>query len=106
RLFAMDCRVKPGNDHGALLLPQPAGLPLHPMTATLPFWFSLAIKMAVTASFVVAASFIAQRSGPLIGAMVATLPISAGPVYVFLALDYDAAFIAQSAVASIVINGI
>lgn len=76
------------------------------MTATLPFWFSLAIKMAITASFVVAASFIAQRSGPLIGAMVATLPISAGPVYVFLALDYDAAFIAESAVASIVINGI
>lgn len=76
------------------------------MTATLPFWLSLAIKMAITASFVVAASFIAQRSGALVGAMVATLPISAGPVYVFLALDYDAAFISQSAVASIVINGI
>jgi hypothetical protein len=76
------------------------------MSATLPFWLSLAIKMAITASFVVAASFIAQRAGVLVGAMVATLPISAGPVYVFLALDYDAAFISQSAVASIVINGI
>jgi hypothetical protein len=76
------------------------------MTATLPLWLSLAVKMAITASFVVAASFIAQRSGALVGGLVATLPISAGPVYVFLALDYDAAFISQSALASIVINAI
>jgi len=76
------------------------------MSATLPFWLTLAVKMAITASFVVAASFIAQRSGALVGGLVATLPISAGPVYVFLALDYDAAFISQSALASIVINGV
>ena len=34
------------------------------------------------------------------GALVATLPISAGPSYVFLALDHDAAFIAEGALAS------
>jgi hypothetical protein len=37
---------------------------------------------------------------------VATLPVSAGPVYVFLALDHGPAFISVSAVASLVsING-
>src|SRR5919204_3230123 len=65
------------------------------------FILSLALKMAITAIFVVAASFIAERSGPLIGAMVATLPIAAGPSYVFLALDHDAQFIADSTITSI-----
>ena len=36
----------------------------------------------------------------------ATLPVSAGPVYVFLALDHDAAFISASAVASLALNAI
>ena len=40
----------------------------------------------------------------MIGALVATLPISAGPSYVFLALDHDSAFIAQGALASLPIN--
>ena len=60
--------------------------------------------MAVTAAFVVSASVITERSGPVIGALVATLPISAGPSYVFLALDHDAAFIAEGALASLPIN--
>ncbi len=60
--------------------------------------------MAVAAAFVVSASFVAERAGPAIGALVATLPISAGPSYVFLALDHDANFIAQGALASLPIN--
>jgi len=60
--------------------------------------------MAVTAAFVVSASIITERAGPVIGALVATLPISAGPSYVFLALDHDAAFIAEGALASLPIN--
>ena len=60
--------------------------------------------MAVAAAFVVAASIITERSGPAIGALVATLPVSAGPAYVFLALDHDDAFIARSALASLPIN--
>ena len=60
--------------------------------------------MAVAAAFVVAASIITERSGPVIGALVASLPISAGPAYVFLALDHDAAFIADGALASLPIN--
>ena len=60
--------------------------------------------MAITAAFVVSASVITERSGPVIGALIATLPISAGPSYVFLALDHDAAFIAEGALASLPIN--
>jgi hypothetical protein len=68
------------------------------------FLLTLALRMAVTAAFVVTASIITERSGPVIGALVATLPISAGPSYLFLALDHDAAFIAQGALASLPIN--
>jgi hypothetical protein len=71
------------------------------MSADLLFWLSLALKMAVTAGFVVFAAMVAERAGAAIGALVATLPIAAGPAYFFVALDHDAAFISQSAIGSI-----
>src|SRR5579863_375543 len=74
------------------------------MSGELVFWLALAIKMAVTALFVSVATIIAERLGAVAGALVATLPVSAGPVYVFLALDHDAAFISASAVASLALN--
>src|ERR1700760_3608328 len=74
------------------------------MSSDLTFLLLLILRMAVAAGFVVSASFIAERSGPALGALVATLPISAGPSYVFLALDHDAAFIAEGALASLPIN--
>lgn len=74
------------------------------MSPDLTFILSLALRMAVAAAFVVTASFITERSGPAIGALVATLPVSAGPSYFFLAVDHDDAFIAQSAVASLPMN--
>jgi len=74
------------------------------MSPDLAFILTLALRMAVTAAFVVTASVITERSGPVIGALVATLPISAGPSYVFLALDHDAAFIGEGALASLPIN--
>jgi hypothetical protein len=70
------------------------------------FALTLIVKMAITAAFVLAATVTAERAGPLIGGLVATLPIGAGPVYVFLALDHDAHFIAQSAVGSLAINAV
>ena len=76
------------------------------MSLDLAFLFTLALRMAVTAAFIVTASIITERSGPVIGALVATLPISAGPSYVFLALDHDAAFIAEGALASLPINAV
>jgi hypothetical protein len=74
------------------------------MSPELAFLLTLGLRMAITAAFVVTASVITERSGPVIGALVATLPISAGPSYVFLALDHDAAFIAEGALASLPIN--
>ena len=74
------------------------------MSPELAFLLTLALRMAITAAFIVTASIITERSGPVIGALIATLPISAGPSYVFLALDHDAAFIAEGALASLPIN--
>ena len=74
------------------------------MSPDLYFALTLIVKMAVTAGFLLVATVTAERAGPLIGGLVATLPISAGPVYIFLAIDHDAHFIAQSALGSLVTN--
>lgn len=74
------------------------------MPPDLYFALTLAVKMAVTAGFVVAATVTAERVGPLVGGLVATLPLGAGPVYVFLALDHGAHFIGESAIGSLAIN--
>jgi hypothetical protein len=74
------------------------------MSLDLHFILFLLLRMAIAAAFVVTASVITERSGPVIGALIATLPVSAGPSYVFLAIDHDAAFIAQGALASLPIN--
>jgi hypothetical protein len=68
------------------------------------FALTLIVKMAITAGFVLAATVTAERAGPLVGGLVATLPLGAGPVYVFLALDHGASFVAASAVNSLAIN--
>ena len=82
----------------------PPWLNMHFASPEFVFWSETALKMAVTALFVSVATVIAERLGPTVGALVATLPVSAGPVYVFLALDHDAAFISMSAVASLALN--
>ena len=89
-----DRRVKPGDDNRNEMPPD--------------FYFALTliVKMAVTAGFVLAATAAAERAGPLVGGLVASLPLGAGPVYVFLALDHDAHFIAASAVGSLAINNV
>ncbi len=79
-------------------------VPSMEMSPDLLFLLTLVLRMVITAAFVVSASIITERSGPVIGALVATLPISAGPSYVFLSLDHSASFIAESALASLPIN--
>src|ERR1700743_909866 len=74
------------------------------MSPDLSFLLILALRMAVAAAFVVAACFITERAVPEICALVAPLQIPAGPAYAFLALDHDAAFIAQGALTSLPIN--
>jgi len=76
------------------------------MSPDLLFWLALAVKMAITAGFVVLATATAERAGALVGALVATLPIAAGPAYAFLALDHDVPFIATSALASLAVNAV
>jgi hypothetical protein len=58
----------------------------------------------LTASLVLSASVLANRLGPFWGGLVASLPVSAGPTYVFLALDHDPGFVATSALASAATN--
>jgi hypothetical protein len=74
------------------------------MPADLYFALTLFVKMAVTAAFVVGATVTAERAGPLVGGLASTLPLGSGPVYVFLALDHGASFIAASAIDSLAIN--
>jgi len=74
------------------------------LSPDLAFILIFALRMVIAAAFVVTASVITERAGPAIGALVATLPISAGPSYIFLSLDHDALFIAQSALASLPVN--
>ena len=64
------------------------------------FWFALALKAIATAFVVVLASVVAERVGPKWGGLVASIPVSAGPAYVLLAMQHDAAFIAHSALLS------
>lgn len=70
------------------------------------FWALLVAKMATTAIIVVGASKIVERSGPFVGAMVATLPISAGPSYVFLAAEHGGAFIERATLTSLAVNAV
>ena len=55
-------------------------------------------RAAATALVVVLASVIAEAAGPVLGALAASLPVSAGPTYVFLALTHDTSFVSASAV--------
>jgi hypothetical protein len=70
------------------------------------FWLGVVLKMALSAFTVVAASLLVERVGPFIGAMVATLPISGGPAYIFLAVDHGPLFLADSVVAGLAVNAV
>lgn len=74
------------------------------MSPELIFIVTLVSRMAIVAALVVTASILTERFGPLVGALIASLPISAGPSFVFLALDHDNTFIAESALASLPVN--
>jgi hypothetical protein len=74
------------------------------MSPEMTFMLTLLSRMAIVAALVVTASVLTERFGPVIGALIASLPISAGPSFAFLALDHDAAFIAESALASLPVN--
>lgn len=68
------------------------------------FWLSLTAKMATSAVVVVTASLVAERAGPVLGALVATLPVSTGPAYAFIASEHGPAFLAETTLASLGAN--
>jgi len=68
--------------------------------ADVPF-FALAVRMAAVAVFIVAGALISERAGPFFGAMVTSLPVYTGPVYLFLAIDHPPEFLAQVTVGSL-----
>jgi hypothetical protein len=59
------------------------------------------VRMAAAALVVIVASLASERAGPFWGAIVVSLPVSAGPAYVLLALEQDAAFVGASALTSL-----
>lgn len=63
---------------------------------------ALVLKVVLTASIVVIASVAGERFGPFWGALITCVPVSAGPAYVLIALEHDAAFVAASALASFI----
>jgi uncharacterized membrane protein (GlpM family) len=71
------------------------------MSPELIFWYGLALKMALTALVVVITSVAVERTGPFIGALIASLPTAAGAAYVILAFEHPPSFIAASAIGSL-----
>jgi len=71
---------------------------------TIAFWLPPLVRALTTASLVTLASTLAEALGPFWGALIASLPVSAGPAYVFLALDHGPDFVAASALSSFAAN--
>jgi len=69
-------------------------------------WLELLLRAATAATIVVTASMLAERAGPLLGGLIVSLPVSAGPAYVMLAMRQDAPFIAASALGSLAGNAV
>jgi hypothetical protein len=76
------------------------------MLPTLMFWLPLAAKLLLTAAIVVAASITTEKAGPFIGGLVVTLPVTVWPAYLFLSFDHSSAFIADAAVAGMVMHAV
>ena len=74
------------------------------MSADLPLWIQIAVKVLIAASVVVTASVMAEKSGPFVGGLILALPVSVGPAYALLALQASPEFVAQSGLGSLVSN--
>ena len=72
--------------------------------ADLPLWIQIAFKVLIAASVVVTASVIAEKSGPSIGGLILSLPVSVGPAYVLLALQASPEFVSLSGLGSLASN--
>jgi hypothetical protein len=76
------------------------------MLLTLLPWLPLAAKLLLTAAIVVTASITTERAGPFIGGLVVTLPVTVWPAYLFLTMDHDLVFVADSVVGGMVMHAV
>lgn len=67
-------------------------------------WIPVLVKALATALVVTLSSVVAESAGPVWGALAASLPVSAGPAYILLALQHDSAFVAASALGGAAAN--
>lgn len=67
-------------------------------------WLPLVARALATALIVVSASMAAETFGAAWGALIASLPVSVGPTYVFLAMQHGPDFVATSALNSAAAN--
>ena len=61
----------------------------------------LLLKLFLTPGLIIGLTLVARRSGPRIAGWLGGLPISAGPIALFLAIEQGATFAAQAAVTTI-----
>src|SRR5262245_53077728 len=61
----------------------------------------LALKMAGTAAFVVLIALLSEKAGVFLGAMVVSLPVFTGPLYVLLALEHDDEYLRDASLGSL-----
>ncbi|MEX2615715.1 MAG: hypothetical protein WD767_06440 [Alphaproteobacteria bacterium] len=64
----------------------------------------LLLKAGLAVFVVVGATVAAERAGPFWGALITSLPISMGPIYVVLAIDQSDAFITDSTLSSFAVH--
>jgi hypothetical protein len=67
-------------------------------------WWVVLLRAVAGAGVVVTVSTVAELLGPFWGGLLVSLPISAGPAFVMLALEQDDAFIATGALGGLVAN--
>jgi hypothetical protein len=67
-------------------------------------WLVLLARATATAILVMGASALGESLGPFWGAFIASIPVSTGPTYLFLAMQHDADFVAASALGSCAAN--
>ena len=77
---------------------------MHSITLTMMLWLPPVLKLILTSFIVVAASIVVERAGPVIGALVVTLPVTMWPAYLFLLHDHDAHYLAASGQVGLAVN--
>ena len=61
------------------------------------FYLQFFLKLGLSAAIVIAASLVIEHSGPLVGALVVTLPVTVIPAFAFISLDHNASYMAAAA---------